>query len=100
MPGVGAAVAITQETVRTQVIVVWPGLALDDCLRQDAEGHLGQDRGLEDALRPQEGYALAFELESPLENRERQHLAVQPGLLPPELEGPGPDAPGDILRHA
>src|SRR3989338_8442994 len=100
MPGVGAAVAIAQEAVRAQVIVVWPGFALDHRLGHDAEGHLGQDRRLEDALRPQEGYALAIELKSPLEDRERQHLAVQPCLLPQELEGPGPHARVDILRHA
>ena len=98
---VRAPITVTEEAVSPEVVVVGPSLALDHRLGHDAERHLGQDCGLEDPLRPQERHALAFELESARQRREREHLAVKRRLLAQELERTGPNTRVEVpLSHA
>jgi hypothetical protein len=73
--------------VWAEIVVVRPVSALDDWRGRDAEWQLGQDRGLEDALRAQERHALALEDKALGEERPRQSVAMEGGLLREEGEG-------------
>jgi hypothetical protein len=75
-----SSVAIHQESVRAEVVVVRPFPALDDRRGGDAEWQLWQDHGLEDTLRAQERHALPLEDEALRQQCPRQGVAVEDGL--------------------
>ncbi len=93
---VRSSVAIHEESVRTEVVVVRPVSALDDGRGGDAEGQIGLDRGLEDSLRAQEGHALAFEDEALGEQGPRHGVAMESSLLCEEREGCRPHGRIDL----
>lgn len=73
-----------------EIVVVRPVSALDDWRGRDAEWQLGQDRGLEDALRAQERHALALEDEALGEQRGSR---ADRGAVPPAARCSSPVEP-------
>jgi hypothetical protein len=66
----------------------------------DSEGHLGQDGGLEDPLRFDQGDSGALEVEAAFEDRARDRcLAEAAALLGQEVEGAQADRRVAVVRH-
>jgi hypothetical protein len=78
---------------------VLPRLALDDGDGRDAQGQLGQDRRLEDALRADQGDAGAVDREALDQHAARKDVAVPPGLLSQEGEGAQADLAVAVQRE-
>ena len=80
--GVGAAISILQEIVRTERVVI-------RSIRNSGDGQrrFRQDPGLEDALRRDERHAPAVQHEPTRKQRSRQHVAHAVDLGSQPLEG-------------
>src|SRR3972149_10825517 len=82
VPGIGAAIAVENDPAFLHAILVGPLASFDDRSGSDRQRHVGQDRRLEDALRPAEGHPRAVEVEAPAPGLPREDLAPRTGRLP------------------
>jgi hypothetical protein len=88
MLGIGAAIAVAEEPAFNEPVVIRTVAVLDRRGGRDSEGQLGQDRGLEDPLRTDQGDTRTFEVATSLEDRARKGgLAEAAALLGEEVEG-------------
>lgn len=92
MPRIGAAIAVENDPAFLHAILVGPLAPLHDRSGGDRERHVGQDRRLEDALRPDEGHSRVVEGEAPAQGLPREGLAVEARLLREERERRRADA--------
>jgi hypothetical protein len=68
MVRIGAAIAVAEETAVGEAVVVGALAVLDRRGGRDGEGDFGDDSGLEDALRADQGDPGALEVEAALED--------------------------------
>ena len=85
--GIGAPIPVEAEAARPNAVRVSAWLPFQNWNRGDAEGHLGQDCGFEDALGADEWDASVIQGEASGEDGTREDLAVQLGLVSEEAEG-------------
>ncbi len=95
-----AVIPISQGAVRAHVIGIGTGPALHDRDRGDAQGNLGQDGGLENALGADQGDARTIEGEAGGEEGPRQDFPVELRLLGEEAERRQPDPVVEVTRAA
>ncbi len=100
MMRIGAAIAIAEEAVLGEAVIVRTILALDGRGGRDREGQLGQDGGLEDPLRSDQGNSGALELEATFEDRARDGgFAEAAPMLGQEVERAQADSGVVVVRH-
>ena len=88
MVRIGAAIAVAEEAAVDEAVIVGALAVLDRRGGRDGEGDLGQDGGLEDSLRADQGDPGALEVEAAFEDGAGDGgLAEAAALLGEEGEG-------------
>ena len=95
---VATPVAVTQEAIGSDLVLVWTGSARHGRRRGDADRHLGKRCGLEDALGTHERDALPLELEALPQRPDRHDIAVPLLELPQVRERSEPNQPIPLSR--
>src|SRR2546428_11696222 len=101
MTRIRAAIAVAEESVVSEAVVVRALFALDGRRGVYGEGHLGQDGGLENTRRSDQEDSGALEVESAFEDGTRDgSFAEAAALLGEELERAEPDRGVEVGGHS
>ncbi len=93
-----AVISISEEAVRSHVIRTGRISSFNHWHRGDAQGHLGENGGLEDPLEAEEGHVHPVEGEAGGEEGPRQDFPVELRLLREEAERRQPDPLVEVTR--
>src|SRR5712692_1505507 len=87
---IGYSIAIPQQTIRPNLILIGTRSPFDHGNGRYRERNLGKDRRLKDSLRSDQRYTLPVKLEPRRQKLSRENLTFDRLLLPEKVEGRKP----------